>query len=87
MSTSQFAHATSGLRAVTTYLTGHNASSGRAVVQEARPGTWQAVDNNSMAFNVVYTTSSFPASLNNGDDIRAHDGVLRLGKLGLVNPG
>jgi quercetin dioxygenase-like cupin family protein len=40
-----------------------------------------------MGFNEVYTTSSFPVSLNNNTDITAHDTLLSSGKLGLVNPG
>lgn len=38
-----------------------------------------------MAFNVVYTTSEFPADLNNNADIRAHDEKISSEKLGLVN--
>jgi hypothetical protein len=40
-----------------------------------------------MGFNVIYTTSSFPASLNSDADITTHDALLSSGKLGLVNPG
>lgn len=40
-----------------------------------------------MAFNVVYTTSEFPASLNDDADISKHDSVMSGKKLGLVNPG
>jgi hypothetical protein len=40
-----------------------------------------------MAFNVVYSTSSFPASLAADADITAHDNLIKGGKLGLVNPG
>lgn len=39
-----------------------------------------------MAFNVIYTTSQFPADLNNDKDIKTHDQVTSSGKLGLVNP-
>ncbi|CAJ0552442.1 Ff.00g064210.m01.CDS01 [Fusarium sp. VM40] len=38
-----------------------------------------------MAFNVAYTTSEFPPSLNNNSDIKMHDELLSSGKLGLVN--
>jgi quercetin dioxygenase-like cupin family protein len=40
-----------------------------------------------MGFNVIYTTSTFPASLNSDTDITTHDALLSSGKLGLVNPG
>jgi hypothetical protein len=38
-----------------------------------------------MGFNVVYTTSEFPASLNNDADLKKHDELSATGKLGLVN--
>ncbi|KAJ5218217.1 uncharacterized protein N7498_000316 [Penicillium cinerascens] len=53
----------------------------------ARPGNWQAYDNNSMAFSVLYTTSEFPVSLNDGHDLAKHDQITASKKLGLVNPG
>jgi quercetin dioxygenase-like cupin family protein len=40
-----------------------------------------------MGFNEIYTTSSFPVSLNNDTDVSTHDTLLSSGKLGLVNPG
>ncbi|KAM0244309.1 hypothetical protein ACHAP5_006325 [Fusarium lateritium] len=67
------------------YLTGHNESTGKAIVQEKRKGTWQAYDDKLMAFNVAYTTSEFPPSLNNDSDVKKHDELLSSGKLGLVN--
>ncbi|KAF7550429.1 hypothetical protein G7046_g8022 [Stylonectria norvegica] len=67
------------------FLTGHDASTGKAIVQEKRSGTWQAYDDKLMAFNVVYTTSEFPPSLNDDADIKQHDAVVSSGKLGLVN--
>lgn len=39
-----------------------------------------------MGFNVNYTTSTFPADLNNNTDIVTHDAVLSSSRLGLVNP-
>jgi quercetin dioxygenase-like cupin family protein len=39
-----------------------------------------------MAFNVIYTTSGFPPSLNSDADITAHEEVIKSGTLGLVNP-
>ena len=75
----------SNLRDVTTYLTGHD-KSGKAIVESNRPGSWTIYDDQKMGFNVIYTTSEFPANLNNNADIKTHDAVTSSGKLGLVNP-
>jgi quercetin dioxygenase-like cupin family protein len=50
------------------------------------PGAWRTYDQNNLAFNVVYTTSEFPASLDQDADIKAHEKVMSGGQLGLVNP-
>lgn len=76
----------SPLPGVTHFITGHDAA-GKAVVRDTRPGNWTPLDNNNMAFDVVYTTSKFPANLNDDRDINAHDALLASGKTGLVNPG
>lgn len=39
-----------------------------------------------MAFNVVYTTSTFPPNMNGNADITAHDKIIQSNQLGLVNP-
>jgi quercetin dioxygenase-like cupin family protein len=70
----------------TTYITGHDESTGKAIVQSTRPAAWYGLGNNKTGFNVIYTTSEFPASLNNDHDLAAHDKLLASGKLGLVNP-
>lgn len=75
----------SPLRGVTRHITGHDAS-GNAVIQSSSPGQWRLYEENAMAFNVVYTTSQFPADLNNDADLRAHENVMQSGQLGLVNP-
>ena len=75
----------SPLRPVTRHITGHNAS-GRAVIHSSTPAQWQSFEKNDMAFNVVYTTSQFPADLNNDRDLVAHERVEQSGQLGLVNP-
>lgn len=75
-----------GLPEVAAYLTGHDESTGKAIIQESRPGVWTSVDRASMAFNAVYTTSTFPALLNDSADIKTHDAVVASGKLGIVNP-
>lgn len=73
----------SNLPGVTHYLTGHD-STGKAIVQTTREGSWTALLG-SVAFNVVYTTSEFPASLNDDKDITTHDELMSSKKLGLVN--
>lgn len=39
-----------------------------------------------MAFDPIYTTSTFPPDMNNNADISAHETLIKSGKLGLVNP-
>lgn len=73
----------SNLPGVTHYLTGHD-STGKAIVQSTREGSWTALLG-SVAFNVVHTTSEFPASLNDDKDITTHDELMSSKKLGLVN--
>ncbi|KAH6843233.1 hypothetical protein B0I37DRAFT_393513 [Chaetomium sp. MPI-CAGE-AT-0009] len=67
------------------FITTHNAS-GQAIVHSHSPFTWSPYDNNNLAFAVPYTTSTFPADLNNDADIAAHEAVTASGNLGLVNP-
>lgn len=74
------------LPSVTTFLTGHDHSSGKSVIHSSIPGTWSSYDEKLMAFNVVYTTSKFPASLNDDADIKTHKALMGSNKLGLVNP-
>ena len=74
------------LPGVTHYITGHDTSTGKAIVQSTRPGSWVPILKGANAFNVVYTTSEFPASLNDDKDLKAHDELMASKKLGLVNP-
>ena len=76
----------SNLPGLTTYLTGHDEKTGKAIVQSKRPGKWSSYDDKLMGFNVIYTTSEFPASLNSDADITKHDELTASRKLGLVNP-
>lgn len=39
-----------------------------------------------MAFDPIYTTSTFPPNMNDNADISAHEALIQSGKLGLVNP-
>lgn len=73
------------LPGVTTYLTGHDESSGKAIIQSVRAGVWTPGLQNQLGFNVVYTTSQFPVSLANDADITAHDNLVAGGSLGLTN--
>lgn len=75
----------SPLRPVTRHITGHNAD-GKAVIHSSTPGEWKSFEANDMAFNVVYTTSQFPADLNKYADVAVHQRVMQSGQLGLVNP-
>ena len=71
---------------MTTYLTGHDESSGKAIIQSVRAGIWTPILQNQLGFNVVYTTSQFPVSFTNNADITAHDKVVAAGSLGLTSP-
>jgi quercetin dioxygenase-like cupin family protein len=70
----------------TTYITGHDDSSGKAIIHSTRPAAWHSLNNNQVGFNVIYTTSEFPPSLTADQDIATHDELMASGKLGLVNP-
>ncbi|MCJ1306177.1 hypothetical protein MMC08_008995 [Hypocenomyce scalaris] len=74
-----------GLPGLTRHITGHDPTTGKAVVQSSQSGTWKAYDHKLMAFNVIYTTSEFPPSLNDDADIASHDELMASEKLGLVN--
>ncbi|KAJ5630149.1 Cupin 2 conserved barrel [Penicillium herquei] len=84
-------HEGTALRPFTRYITGHNAE-GKAVlhssgeVPNSFKGQFAPGETRPMAFNVAYTTSEFPANLNNDADLAAHENVIQSGNLGLVNP-
>ena len=65
-------------------ITGHNAE-GKAIIHSNDALTWQYLDQNNMAFNVLYSTSSFPPDLNEDVDIVTNEAILNNG-IGLVNP-
>jgi len=75
----------SPLPGTTTFLTGHDAKTGKSIVQSARPVPWSPFDSDKMGMGVVYTTT-FPANLTNDTDISTHDKLLQSNTLGLVNP-
>ena len=74
-----------GLPGLTHHITGHNPQ-GQAIVQSTNPAQWTPLLNDTMAFNVVYTTSQFPPNMNNDADLKDHKEVLAKKELGLVNP-
>lgn len=67
------------------FITSHDAAT-KAIVHSAEDFQWQKYDAEKMAFSVVYTTSKFPADLNNDADIDANAALVKKGT-GLVNPG
>ncbi|KAK5132044.1 hypothetical protein LTR08_000381 [Meristemomyces frigidus] len=78
----------SDLPGPTAYLTGHDESSGKAVLHSSRPIAWHKYDDDKMTMAVAYTTS-FPPDLNSNADVRSHDDKMEAsgGKLGLVSGG
>jgi hypothetical protein len=74
------------LPGLVTHVVGHDETTGKAIVKESRSAQWKPFDKDQMEFSVVYTTSEFPADLNNDKDVSTHDQLLSTGNLGLVNP-
>jgi quercetin dioxygenase-like cupin family protein len=66
-------------------ITTHDERSGQAIIHSFEPGLWQPMRNNTVALDLVYTTSEFPVQMNNDVDIQAHDKLAEKG-VGLVNP-
>ncbi|KAH8801423.1 hypothetical protein F5884DRAFT_513939 [Xylogone sp. PMI_703] len=66
-------------------VTGHN-NEGKAIVQTENNFQWQSLDEGKTAYSVVYTTSEFPADLNDDADLKKYSSTLE-SNLGLVNPG
>jgi len=75
-----------GLPHVKTLITTHDPSTGKAIVHAAKPASWVSHDDQTVGFNVAYTTSEFPPDLNDDKDIKAHEKLVASGKIGLVNP-
>ena len=74
-----------GLPGLTHHITGHD-SAGKAIVESDRPANWNPLLNDSMAFNVVYSTSTFPPNMNGNADLSTHDKLIQTKQLGLVRP-
>ena len=73
----------SGLPDPIIHLTTHN-SSGKAEIHSSRKNDWQFFRKNTIGFNVIYTTSKFPPSLNDDEDIKSYEKTMASGTLGLV---
>lgn len=73
------------LPGLTHYLTGHDESTGQAIVHSVRPAQWTPLLDNKLGFNVVYTTSQFPVDVSSNADIVTHDDLVAGGTLGLTN--
>ncbi|KEF54610.1 uncharacterized protein A1O9_09052 [Exophiala aquamarina CBS 119918] len=73
----------SGLPDPTVHITTHN-SDGKATLYSASPSQWSWVDEFGVGLNAVYTTSTFPVSMNNNADIESHEATIASAKLGLV---
>ncbi|KAL6246345.1 hypothetical protein RBB50_006581 [Rhinocladiella similis] len=79
------ASSASPLRDTTTYITGHNTQDYTAIYASIRPADWQPIKDTNH-FNVSFTTSEMPVSMDNDQDIKKHDEVMASGSLGLVRP-
>lgn len=75
----------SNLPGVTSHITGHNPA-GQSIIESSNPATWNPLLNDTLAFDVIYTTSEFPVSLTDNKDIATHADLVASKKLGLVNP-
>jgi quercetin dioxygenase-like cupin family protein len=77
----------SSLPGYTRYITSHN-DNGEAIIHSEGPGTWLPYEGSGFGFSIAYTTSEFPANLNDGADLIKHQEVESAGKnLGLVKHG
>ncbi|PLB43295.1 hypothetical protein P170DRAFT_441730 [Aspergillus steynii IBT 23096] len=69
----------------TRHITTHNPS-GAATIHSSTPASWISLREKSVGFSVAYTTSEFPANLNNDADVVANEQLMESRSLGLVNP-
>lgn len=70
----------------TIYVTTHDRHTGKAILHSSTQNEWVSPRSDSVSWNVAYTTSSFPVSLNDDADITTHNNLMSKGTLGLVNP-
>lgn len=69
------------------YITTHDIATGKAILHSERDARWTSVRGGEVSMSVPFTTSTFPPSLNDEADIRAHERLMASGKLGLVQEG
>ncbi|TVY48703.1 hypothetical protein LOCC1_G001413 [Lachnellula occidentalis] len=75
----------SPLRDPTIHITTHNPS-GRAIIHSSLPSPGIPYPAQKAVLNLLYTTSSIPADLNNEVDITTHTALAASGTMGFVNP-
>ncbi|KIX03503.1 uncharacterized protein Z518_07056 [Rhinocladiella mackenziei CBS 650.93] len=75
----------SPLRSPTVHITSHNAA-GQAIVLSSITEPPSPYPGWRTSHRLVYTTSSFPADLNNEKDVELHQNRVAEGQLGIVNP-
>ncbi len=78
--------AVSNLPQIRRLITSHNQDA-KAIVHTAEEVKWDCFDDNQMALGTIYTTSQFPANLNNDADIKGHNDLLQKGPPSIVIPG
>lgn len=67
----------------TIHITSHDSNS-HAKLHSSSPNKWTWYEDMGVGFNVVYTTSAFPPSMNDEVDIKSHEATMASGELGLV---
>src|SRR5690242_14064274 len=70
----------------TVFITGHNAA-GQAIIQSSYAEETKAYSGLRVSHSLLYTTSEFPADLNDDKDLKLHEQMKASGKLNIVNPG
>ncbi|KAF2428305.1 hypothetical protein EJ08DRAFT_592357 [Tothia fuscella] len=68
----------------TVHITAHDAK-GKSVVHSSQKAPVNAFPSHQAILRTLYTTSTFPANLNN-EDIEKHQAVVASGELGIVKP-
>ncbi|OBT94779.1 hypothetical protein VE01_06362 [Pseudogymnoascus verrucosus] len=86
MSTTTTTTLPSNLPNPTIHITTHSPTTGKAHLHSSTQNAWTFLRSSTIGFNVIYTTSQFPASLSSNTDITTHEKVVQSGTLGLVQP-
>lgn len=73
------------LPGITTYITTHDAKSGKAKLHSSREGKWNHLDDNQVGVNYVYN-SVFDTDLSDEKDLQESDDLIKTG-VGLVREG